>query len=103
MDGSNVAADTKTIVLRKPVKLGSQTIDHLDLREPTALEVSKAQQESMRNGGLSSDILLIAQVSGVPVPVVEKIGIRDVREASDFLATFLQGTAETIGNSSSPS
>lgn len=93
--------ETKTITLRKAVQLGQQTIATLELREPTAAEIVLAQKEGALNGDMASNIVLIAAVSGVPKPAVEKMGIRDVEEASRFLAGFMRPPA--TGSDSSPS
>lgn len=90
--------DTKVIALRKPVQFGSVTYDKLELREPTAAEVVLAQKEGSLNGGMASNIVLIAVVTAIPKPAVEKMGIRDVEEASRFLAGFM--SAPEIGSTS---
>jgi len=86
--------DELVIDLRKPVTLGSETYTQLVLREPTAGEVAQAQKAG---GGLASDIVLIALVSGVPKPGVERIGYRDTQRAVQYLAGFMVGGPETGG------
>lgn len=93
--------DTKTITLRTPVSLGSTSYDKLELREPTAAQIVKAQKEMAANGPMASNILLIAEVTGIPKAAVERMGIRDVQEASRFLAGFIEEPA--TGSDSSPS
>lgn len=93
--------DMKTITLRTPVTLGTATYDKLDLREPTAAQIVKAQREGAVNGAMASNILLIAEVSGVPKAAVERMGIRDVQEASRFLAGFMEEPATGSISSSS--
>jgi hypothetical protein len=85
--------ETKTIELKEPVEFGKKTYDRLELKEPTALQMVQAQKEGMRNGGLASDIVLIAQVSGVPKTAVEMMPISVVMEAARFLAVFTEAPA----------
>ncbi len=83
--------EEKTIPLRKPVTLGKGdaaiTYNHLDLREPTAGELSKA----MRVGGgnnVEQAISLISQIAKVPMGVAQGLCQRDLQECSDFLGSF---------------
>lgn len=85
--GENVVEipDEKTVVLRKPVKLGSVEYASLDLREPTAGELAKA---SKAGGNVDVAITLITLIAKVPRGAVEKLSQRDLQEASDFLGSF---------------
>lgn len=74
-----------TITLRKPVTLGDQTYDKLELREPTAGELEKA---AAAGSNMSVAISLIAAVAKVPRRVVEGLCQRDMREAGSFLEQF---------------
>lgn len=74
-----------TVTLRKPVELGSITYTELKLREPTADEWEQFDKLT----GVSADIKALAIVSGVPEPAVRKIGARDLRKGSKFVASFL--------------
>lgn len=79
--------DEKIVVLRKPVMIGDVTFAELSLREPVALELSKA----VAAGGANSVAIamsLISQVAGVPMAVVNQLGQRDFSEANDFLSGF---------------
>jgi hypothetical protein len=77
--------EEKTITLRKPVTLGSETWSSLTLREPTAAEWMQFDKLS----GIEADIKAISLISGVPEPAVRQIGARDIIEASKYLAGFL--------------
>lgn len=85
--------DEKTIKLRKPIEFAGKTYTELPLREPTLGEVADAQ----KHDGLTSDIFLIAAVTGMEIPAVRAIGYRDAKEARDFLAVFIDSpvTGET--------
>lgn len=81
--------ETKTIELREPVKLGDNTYDRLELREPKAGELAKAQTASTPAGQVIS---LVHQIAKVPMRVAENISQRELTEAADFFASFGQGT-----------
>jgi len=73
------------IILRKPVEYGGQTYSELHLREPTADEWSRWDAKT----GVDADIAGVSIVSGVPELAVRKIGTRDLRTASQYIAGFL--------------
>lgn len=79
--------EEKTMVLRKPVKLGDVEYSSLDLREPTAGELSKA---SKAGGNVDIAIALISLIAKVPRGAVEKLSQRDFQEAADFLGSFTE-------------
>lgn len=77
--------EEKTITLRKPVTFAKTEYTTLDLREPTAGELSKA---SKHVGNVDAAIALISLIAKVPRGAVEGLCQRDLQEASDFLGTF---------------
>lgn len=77
--------DELVIPLRKPVTHAGETYTDLALREPTGGDLKAAEKFT----GFESDIVLIAMVSGVPKPAVEKIGARDLKKAQEYLAGFM--------------
>ena len=79
-----LAPETLTITLKKPVSLGELTYSELALREPTGTEMIAVDGKR----GWALDIALIALVSGVPAPAVEKIGGGDLARARKFLDHF---------------
>jgi hypothetical protein len=91
--------DSKTIILRQPVVVGDQSYDSLDLREPTAGDFEKMTKLSASNpaGAL---LQLIADVSGVALPIIKKIGVRDMNEAGEYLMGFIQSGPQTTSSSS---
>lgn len=91
--------DELVITLRKPVSLGSETCERLVLREPTAGEVDKAQKAGRGpdGSGTTSDMVLVALVSGVPKPLVALIGYRDFDKAVKYLGGFMGDGPETGG------
>lgn len=78
--------DELVIELRKPVEFTGQVYTEMNLREPTLGEVANAEKAG---GGIASDTVLIALVSGIPKPAVEKIGYRDAKKARDYLMGFI--------------
>ena len=86
--------EEKTIVLRKPVMLGDVTYAELNLREPTAGELSKATRVG---GGNDVDVAisLISQIAEVPITVVGKLSQRDFTEVNNFLGGFTLTGLET--------
>jgi hypothetical protein len=77
--------DELTITLRKPVELAGITYAELKLREPTAAE----WQQWDKLAGVAADIKAVSIVSGVPEPVVAKIGARDLTRAARYILRFL--------------
>lgn len=82
------AEEEKTLELRKPVKLGEVEYSTLNLREPTAGELSKATKAG---GNVDIAIALISIIAKVPRGAVEKLSQRDFQEAADFLGSFTDG------------
>jgi hypothetical protein len=78
--------DTLDLVLKKPLKVGDQTITAIHLEEPTAAQIEKANGAGAND--ITQAIVLISEVSGQPPPVIRLMGQRDLVEASTFLAGF---------------
>jgi hypothetical protein len=89
--------ETLTITLRKPVVIGDQVYDHLDLREPTSGEFRKMSKLAASDPA-GSLIELISAVSGIAVPIIEKIGVRDMNDAGNYLMFFIQSGQPTTSN-----
>lgn len=72
------------LVLRKPVELGGETYDRLQLREPTDEEWEKvmaAPDGKRRRVGL-------ALVSGIPEKAIAKMAIGDTVRGEAYLTSF---------------
>lgn len=91
--------EEKTIVLVKPVEFNDQTVAELNLREPTAGELSKATRAGGDNN-VDVAISLISQIAAVPKKVVELLGQRDFQACNDFLGSFT-ATGQETGETSS--
>lgn len=86
--------DSKVITLRHPVTIGDQVYDTLELREPTAGEFEKMTKMASSNAA-GAMLQLIADVSGIALPVIKKIGVRDMNEAGEYLMGFIQSGPQT--------
>jgi hypothetical protein len=75
----------KNITLKKPIKIGDQDFLVLNLREPTAAELSKAA--SAKNN-VEAVIELVSVTAKVPRLVAEGMGARDFKECDRFFAQF---------------
>lgn len=77
--------DQITLSLIKPVKLGDNEYSTLELREPTAGEMSRADKAG---SAIDSTIALIYIIAKVPKPVVDRLCQRDFEAAASFLGGF---------------
>lgn len=78
--------EEKTVTLLKPIVIGAEQTKELRLREPTAGEFARASAEA---NPMDADIMLVSLVSGVPVPIVRRLGIRDFNAAAEYLRGFI--------------
>ncbi len=86
----------KVITLRTPIQLTKDgpIVETLELHEPTAKQFEKMSLKAATNpaGALSQ---LISDVTGVSLPVIEKINISQWEEAGDFLMGFTKSGRKT--------
>jgi hypothetical protein len=78
-------SEKKNLVLLKPVAFEGKTYGALDLREPTAGEMEKAEKLADKYG---FTVVMIAEVAGVPVGAVDLMGQRDTEAAEEFISSF---------------
>jgi hypothetical protein len=101
-ENTNDIVEEKTITLRKPLAIGTGekavTFETVDLREPTAGELDQASRSPSQVGMVISLISLVAKV---PRKAVESMSQRDLKECSDFLASFADNGL-TTGETPSP-
>lgn len=100
-DATAPLEDEKTIPLRKPIVTAKGQVSELQLREPTASELDKFASASEKGTGIGAMIALIALVSGIDRPFVEKIAARDLHACSEYLYPFMYASRST-GETSSP-
>jgi hypothetical protein len=77
-----------TLTLRKPITLGDNTIETLELREPNASEFKKFSKQASSDPAAAL-VALIANVSGVAPPIIDRIGVRDMNAAGEYLMAFM--------------
>jgi hypothetical protein len=80
--------------IEPPIEFQKGTFETFILREPTAGEVLTSD-EQLRNGAThfslrQRQIFLIHRVSGLPVPVVQKLPISQVNRGWTYLQSFLE-------------
>lgn len=83
-----------TITLRKPVKMGDEMLETLELREPNAGEFKKFTKQAQSDPSAAL-VALIAMVSGVAPPIIDRIGVRDMNAAGEYLMAFMQPSQPT--------
>jgi hypothetical protein len=81
-----------TIELREPIKLtGSEetTYTEINLREPNVSQISQFLKKNQKENAVDTVKYLISIISGVPIPVIERIGATDFYKAQQYLLFFL--------------
>lgn len=87
------------IELETPIKMGDKSYDALELREPKAGEVMKAQNELQSTADtLKYGVMLTSIVSGVPRNAIEQLPISKLMQAINYLMGFFDSGLE-IGKS----
>lgn len=85
--------DTLTIELSKSITLGGGGDDtvftEIVLREPNLEQLSTFIKKASKDGALEAMKALVSSVSGVPLPVLAKIGVRDYYKAQAYLTEFI--------------
>ena len=87
------APDTLTIELSKAITLaggGDDTVyTEIVLHEPNLEQLSAFIKKAVKDGALDAMKSLVAAVSGVPLPVLSKMGVRDYYKAQAYLTEFI--------------
>lgn len=95
--------DEVVVTLKKELKVGKgvdeKIIKELKLREPTAGELSAAEQFA-KKGGTEQVLQLLALVSGVHVSILKNMSGSDFKNASEVLGNFFGDTQDSGGSSS---
>lgn len=91
--GEDAFPRTLDIEIDPPLEVNGKTYSSLRLEEPTARMVERAESEL---GGTMTvhtlrkyQIALVSQGSGTPRAVIEQMRISQVRQAADFLSSFI--------------
>lgn len=88
MDG-----ESTTVILTKPLTLGSLSYEQLVIREPTCSEWSQWDQLQ----GVEANIKALSIVCAVPEPVMRQLGVRDFQRAVEALYSFFDPAATKAG------
>ena len=81
--------ETLALQLIKPLKKkGVADCTELNLSEPTGGQLAAMDQAMRKSDSVTAALTLIAQNSGVPLPIIKEMGARDIRKATDFLMGF---------------
>lgn len=89
---------TLDIELDPPIDFNGKTYTTLHLEEPTAQMVERAEAELLQMNVHTlrkHQIALVSQGSQTPRAVIERMRISQVREAADFLSSFIGGGPQT--------
>ncbi len=87
--------DQMTIELSKSVSLkggGDETVySEISLHEPTVSQLSQfiKQTQKANSNAIESMKFLISIVSGIPLPVIDLVGVRDFYKAQDYMIAFI--------------
>jgi hypothetical protein len=85
--------DTLTIELSKSITLGGGGDDtvytEIVLHEPNLEQLSNFIKKAGKDGALEAMKSLVSAVSGMPLPVLAKIGVRDYYKAQSYLTEFI--------------
>jgi hypothetical protein len=85
--------DTLTIELSKSITLGGGGDDtvytEINLHEPNVEQLSAFLKKATKDGALEAMKSLVSAVSGVPLAVLAKIGVRDYYKAQTYLTEFI--------------
>ena len=91
--------DGFTLKLRKPIEFGkgdqAETYFELELREPMLDEIDAFTKNIKKLGEIGAMKQFIAQISGLPVALLTKLGARDMTVAQEYLLAFLRGSQTT--------
>ena len=85
--------DELTIQLSKQITLGGGGDDtvyiDITLKEPNTAQLSQFIKKTQKENAVDSMKFLISAVSGVPLAVIDKIGVRDFYKAQDYMILFI--------------
>lgn len=67
----------------------STTYTEIRLKEPNVFQLSQFIKKSQKENAVDSMKYLISLVSDVPMPVIDKIGVREFYRAQDYMILFI--------------
>lgn len=78
---------SEKIKLSKPVELGSETFEFIEIREPILGDLQGLNLDSLSEA--NSLITLISRISNLPLPAVKKLSFSDLQPISTAISAFL--------------
>ena len=100
----NVTPNEMVVELSRPVTLGSgddaTEFSEIRLQEPTVDHLCQFVRKTKTETSVDAMKFLISIVSGVPLPVLGKVGVRDFYKAQSYLIAFISppGEDDPMGN-----
>lgn len=92
----STANDGKTFVLKHPLQVEDLQLDEIHLAEPRAKHLRALDREA---GEGAKTLRLIAELSGLPIHVVDEIHLEDLNTVAGFLEPYLGKVPPTGGPS----
>lgn len=91
--GADDLPDQLVVTLAKPILMGNgtdvTTFENITLRSPTVDELSQFVRKSQKENEVDAMKFLVSIVSGAPLAVVGKMGVRNFYEAQDYLLKMI--------------
>jgi hypothetical protein len=85
--------DSLTIELATPITLSGGGDDsvysEIVLKEPNLSQLGQFIKKTQKETAIDAMKFLISVVSGVPTPVLDRIGVRDFYKAQDYMILFI--------------
>lgn len=85
--------DQLVVTLSKPILMGNgtdmTTFESITLRCPTVDELSQFVKKTQKENEVDAMKFLASMVSGVPLAVIGKMGVRNFYEAQDYLLKMI--------------
>lgn len=84
--------DELTITLAKSITLkGTEetVISEISLHEPNVSHLSQFIKKTQSGNAIEAMKFLISIVSGLPLPVLDQVGVRDFYKAQDYMIQFI--------------
>ena len=92
---AKIVPDELDVQLSKTITMGEETFDVIHLKEPNLGQLSQFFRKIRAGEELDAFKWLISAVSGIPLPVIEKIGARDFWKAEKYLEAFITSPDES--------
>lgn len=91
--------DELVIELAKPITLSNgkddeQVFTQIELHEPNVSQLSQFVKKVQRETAVDAMKFLISMVSGMPQPVLDKVGVSDFYRAMDYMRHWVEPPEE---------